>query len=190
MYPGERGFVSLYFHQIVERGYGFPSSRVQPDRRRAQLRGQFDAMQRVIDLLAALLRIRRYEILMDGELNQVQPIAKRRPLELVQVGNRFAAHLPVQKFHAVESYPPGVFNHGLNGIFVPLEVLVGVCGDAEPGAPLSRRVCCPDLDTCHRERGGTELDPFSPGGLDHESHDKQKGEGGANRPWRGRHCRA
>ena len=105
-----------------------------------QLRRQINAVQSVIDLLAALLRIRRHEILMDRELNQVQPVAKRRPLALVQVGNRFPAHLPVQNFHTVESHPPGVFNHALDGILVALEVPVRIRGDAEPGAPLGRRV--------------------------------------------------
>ncbi len=90
------------------------------------LRRQFDAVQRVIDLLAPLLCIGRHEILVDGELNQVQPVAERRPLELVQVGNRFPAHLPVQNFHAVEFHPSGVLNHALDWVLVALEMPVGI----------------------------------------------------------------
>ena len=51
--PGERRLVALHLHQVVEGLDGLPAAGVQPHAGAAELRGELDAVLRVIDVLSA-----------------------------------------------------------------------------------------------------------------------------------------
>jgi hypothetical protein len=81
---------------------------------------------RVIDVLLPLRSIRGYEILVDREHNQVEPIGECQPFEFVNVRFRFVGHLPVQDLDAIESQARGLFHDRLNRKLFFRKVPVGV----------------------------------------------------------------
>ncbi len=83
-------------------------------------------MFRVIDVLLPLRSFRGYEILVDGEHDQVQPVRECQPFEFVDVRFRFVGHLPMQDLDAIEPEARGLFYNLLNRKLFFREVPVGI----------------------------------------------------------------
>ena len=105
---------SLGLDQVVEAALFAEAARVDADRRNPHLVRQIDAVQRVVDMLLAHVRVVVDKVLMDRQIVQVQPQRERLPLELLQVGVLLRFHLPVQNLHTVQAQRRRRVEHALD----------------------------------------------------------------------------
>ena len=60
---------------------------------------QLDAFNGVFNCLISIFNIRRHEILMDGQADQIDPVQERMPFQALHVADFFRIHLAVQNIH-------------------------------------------------------------------------------------------
>ena len=114
---GQGRFLASLRHQLAEGTGGTPAPGVEPDAGDAQVGRQLEATQRVVHGLLSLRRIRRHEVLMDGEVYQAHPVDQGMAFETVEVGLLLPIHLPVKHVYPRHPPPTGLFDHPLDGRF-------------------------------------------------------------------------
>ena len=93
--------------------------------------GQVNALDGMFDLLGSECRIGVHEVLVNGEGDQIDSIDKSMTFELLQVGDVFRIHLPMQDVNAFHSQIGGSIDDRLYRHLWIAEVPVGVGRNAK-----------------------------------------------------------
>jgi len=136
---GQNGLFAAGFHEVVEGADRAPATGVEADAGDAKERGDFDALQRVLDLATAERGIGIDEVLVDREADEVYAVTERVTFQVLQIsamlgGERGAfgqVELAVEDIDAGDAERGGFFDGGFDGHLGAAEMPERVGGDAE-----------------------------------------------------------
>src|SRR5436190_6034486 len=92
---------------------------------------------RMLDLLLALCGVGMNEVLMDGQADRCNTIAKSVAFQSLEIGTMIGCqrfllgdvHLAMEDIQALDTYLRSLLNHGFNGHLFRFEMPIGVGGD-------------------------------------------------------------
>lgn len=105
-------FDSLVRHQGIEGLGRAPSARVDPHRGDAQPAGQFDLVQRFLDVCPAEVGVGINKPLVGREAHQRQSLGVSPAFQVLEGLVRFVSHLNVEEFHPVKAHRGGLVDAG------------------------------------------------------------------------------